>query len=839
MPQYSHPGVYVQEVQGGPAPISGNSPSTCAMIGFTLEGKTNEPILVQSLTEFNRLFGGFTSFSKLPTGANLFFTNGGQQLRVVRVVSSDAEKSSSELLEGITSEALTPDVALDGVIKTIVFTDDIISGLPIAKGSSSVTGLKIIEGGVGATNYFIDVNGDGSLVGKAIADNAIVAGLSGTVDYETGEVTLTYAVAPVATITYSADYSRVNLRFSMNWEGLAGDDFRVVLQGDPNYESLETGSFSRFIMLIDRKDADGVYETQESFDSLVLNDSSHSNFISTIINDENTGSNFLSVSSFVDTSNPSDLVGEAVSNESLTADPVFDGSASQFEFDLANSLSETSLVGSFNLAFIESLGAIVGALNSVTNATGGMSSVVKDILDADNVGSLSCTLAGLGAVTVPLSGDGSGTIAGTFANAGTTVSVAIDAEAGTYTFSSDNGDTFVAGVPFELTYVRANVLKLTDNDGLLEIASDSNGDDDIALDLNGTNTVTYGVNASSNGKINVKFKYLTDPSQGPALLAGSVTSASYYSQGDKSSLRSLLSGGSNGASVSRSSISSASLALESKGLYALNKIDDLLQVVIPDFESNSLVSQDLIDYCSGRKDRFAIVSVPEGYSYSEAIKYKKSTINRNSVSHSAIYYPHLKIIDPVTDREVLFPSGSAVAGIYARVDSIRNVSKAPAGTVDGALRGVTGVEFELSPAEVGETNLAHVNNIVNYPYTGLCVWGARSLQIGGDFPYIQMRRLFMFVEKAVFNSAQGFVFESNTAGLRLQIRAQLEAFLLGLFNSSHFAGNTPAQSFFVVCDDSNNTPASIAKGILFVDIGIAPTRPAEFIVFRFQQKTLD
>ena len=102
-----------------------------------------------------------------------------------------------------------------------------------------------------------------------------------------------------------------------------------------------------------------------------------------------------------------------------------------------------------------------------------------------------------------------------------------------------------------------------------------------------------------------------------------------------------------------------------------------------------------------------------------------------------------------------------------------------------------------------------------------------------------MRRLFMFAEKAVFDSTQVFVFESNNAGLRQQVKGLVESYLLGLFNTGHFSGSTPSQAFFVVCDESNNPPSSVAKGLLFVDVGMAPTRPAEFIVFRFQQKTLE
>jgi phage tail sheath protein FI len=145
----------------------------------------------------------------------------------------------------------------------------------------------------------------------------------------------------------------------------------------------------------------------------------------------------------------------------------------------------------------------------------------------------------------------------------------------------------------------------------------------------------------------------------------------------------------------------------------------------------------------------------------------------------------------------------------------------------------------MTPDQAGVTNQVGVNNLVQFPTTGRVVWGARTLQIGGEFPYIQMRRLFMFLEKSVFNNTQQFVFENNGAALQVRVRLAVESFLLGLYSAGYFTGTTPAQSFFVICDGSNNPPAQVAQGILTCDIGVAPTRPAEFVVFRFQQKAIE
>ena len=123
MPTYSYPGVYIQEVKGGPAPIVGSSPSTLAVVGFTLEGPTETPTLVTSFTDFVANFGGFTSLGATPTAAYAFFANGGQLMRVVRVVGTGAAKATGNSLETPTlPETLTPDVAPNNVLTLMTFT---------------------------------------------------------------------------------------------------------------------------------------------------------------------------------------------------------------------------------------------------------------------------------------------------------------------------------------------------------------------------------------------------------------------------------------------------------------------------------------------------------------------------------------------------------------------------------------------------------------------------------------------------------------------------------------------------------------------------------------------
>ena len=143
----------------------------------------------------------------------------------------------------------------------------------------------------------------------------------------------------------------------------------------------------------------------------------------------------------------------------------------------------------------------------------------------------------------------------------------------------------------------------------------------------------------------------------------------------------------------------------------------------------------------------------------------------------------------------------------------------------------------LSNPDKGERDTVYpvrVNPLINTTQTGLAVWGVRTMSPTSDvLKYVNAVRLFQFVEKSVFNSTFGFVFESITPGLYTRIKTTIDGFLNNLFQSGYLAGSTPLQAYFVVCDHTNNPPEVVNQGQVIVDIGIAPNKPAEFIIFRF------
>ena len=313
--------------------------------------------------------------------------------------------------------------------------------------------------------------------------------------------------------------------------------------------------------------------------------------------------------------------------------------------------------------------------------------------------------------------------------------------------------------------------------------------------------------------------------------------ADYYDD-PAASLTGLLTGGLDGSATDSLDIVSPLLAGEMRGLYAFGKVDELMQLVAADFQSDTYVIDSLLTYAELMHDKFVICCVPYSMEYADAVTWKKFSLNRYS-SYGALYYPHVKIKDPITGTNVDVPPGGHVAGVYARTDANKNVGKAPAGVEDGVLAWSVGLEYTLTPTQVGVLTENKINCLVEWPYTGRCVWGARSLDIaGGEWPYLQMRRLFMFVEKSVFKATHVHIFKNNGPQLWNEITTQLTNFLLGLYQGGYFAGSTPEDAFFVICNSTNNPQNTIDQGIVFCDVGIACNKPAEYLVFRFSQKSL-
>jgi uncharacterized protein len=200
--------------------------------------------------------------------------------------------------------------------------------------------------------------------------------------------------------------------------------------------------------------------------------------------------------------------------------------------------------------------------------------------------------------------------------------------------------------------------------------------------------------------------------------------------------------------------------------------------------------------------------------------------------YATLYWPWIKVMDPLTGKPIMLPPSGHVAGVWARSDETRGVHKAPANEV---IRGVIDLESGLTKNEHDQLNPIGVNCIRAFRGQGIRIWGARTLSSDPEWRYVNVRRLFNFVEKSILNGTNWVVFEPNDMRLWGTIERTVTMFLRQVWRSGALFGSTPDQAFYVKCDEENNPPENRDVGILTVDIGLAPVKPAEFVVFRLSQ----
>lgn len=244
----------------------------------------------------------------------------------------------------------------------------------------------------------------------------------------------------------------------------------------------------------------------------------------------------------------------------------------------------------------------------------------------------------------------------------------------------------------------------------------------------------------------------------------------------------------------------------------------------------------LIDYATARGDAFAVTEVPMGLGIVEAKDYVVKEANLAS-EFGAVYYPFIQVSDPIglgKNPTKLIPPSGHIIGAIARTDNSYGVWRAPAGT-DVKLLGTIGLEYNMSNAEQDILNPENINAIRAFDGEGICIWGTRTLS-GGEYKYIPVRRLIIFIEQSLNASMLWTVFKPNDEKLWGMIKSAVEGFLNTIWAQGGLKGASASDALFVKCDGELNTPDVIDIGRTYVDIGIAPQKPAEFIVFRISLK---
>lgn len=266
--------------------------------------------------------------------------------------------------------------------------------------------------------------------------------------------------------------------------------------------------------------------------------------------------------------------------------------------------------------------------------------------------------------------------------------------------------------------------------------------------------------------------------------------------------------------------------LTGTGLFALDVIKDISILVVPN--AADAVAKAAIAYCESRKDLFFVMDLPGNLSDPAAFVADKAS------SYAAIYWPWIIDDDPLTGKPITLPPSGAVAGSYAQTDISRGVHKAPAGTENGYLNSATGIQKVVTKAENDILYQKKVNVIRKFP-EGILIWGARTLSAEPAWKYVNVRRLFIFLEVSIERGLQWVVFEPNDYGLWKSVKRNVAAFLRVQWEESKLVGPTEEKAFFVRCDETTNLPDTVNAGQVIAEIGVAPSKPAEFVVFRFKQ----
>jgi phage tail sheath protein FI len=279
------------------------------------------------------------------------------------------------------------------------------------------------------------------------------------------------------------------------------------------------------------------------------------------------------------------------------------------------------------------------------------------------------------------------------------------------------------------------------------------------------------------------------------------------------------------------------------GMYALAKIDLFNILCMPrvaelDDNPMDMLVGDIVTFCEEQR-AFFIVDIPKTKNTVEEImdwiEDKASFRHKNT----AVYFPRIKVADPLDEFRLKSRGVSGtIAGIYARTDATRGVWKAPAG-LDARLRGVSELDFKMTDPENGSINPIAVNAIRVFPIHGQVVWGARTLD-GADaatseWRYISVRRTALMIEESLYRGTKWVCFEPNDEPTWAKIRQNVGAFMMSLFRQGAFQGSDPKDAFYVRCDGDTTTATDRNKGIVNIEVGFAPLKPAEFVVIKIQQ----
>jgi phage tail sheath protein FI len=840
MPEYLSPGVYVEEIDAGPKPIEGVSTSTAGAIGITARGPTTgKPVLVTSFLQFERTFGGFLPeppaallntwalndaeggrWWQFPLSVRGFFDNGGQRLYVKRVFSSTALTAALPLARGLAAEVVrdAPATATELRLRHTI-------------GIANNTSVRLFVNGLVAPGTFKVLSYTAG--GSVTLDNPVGQEVKAGRDFL--EVVKRGTVADVA----ADERLTVRAKASGDWGGneqsetgiLAGNGLRVRVRpmtgaalkmlgsatvGGPPASSAVLTLAEPGDTVIDVRSivglADGDHVSVDGAEyvitavptqarinldanlpaavALPMDVLQGGQVVARLVSPGILGDNFVRVDTVAninpDPAHKVDIDGTlykvtsvAHANITIDAPGVPAGNPWEPGTSVRRLRPANKKAPPGRVISVQNAAQLYpGAIVELDNGT------VKEVLTVDSVTGDDVTLSG---------------------------DIAND-------YYEGHRMRLVEG---EITaqYLRDHIPVAEETFSNLRFLDDG-GPNYILRHVNEESTlIDLEAGQNFNGSVATLAELPSlpepDPATDPQRFWGDL-------EGGRDNL--------DGLSVD-DFVGVEGGSENSTGIQSLEYIDEISICLAPGMWASS-VQSGLITHCETLKDRFAILDPPDDLDI-EGIRGFREPLD---TKYAALYYPHLVVRDPSLKRDVnLAPSGH-MAGLYARVDVERGVHKAPANEV---VRGIRRFAVDISKREQDMLNPRNINALRAFPGRGLRVWGARTLSSDASWKYINVRRLFLFVEESIDEGTQWVVFEPNDEPLWARVVGTIREFLRTVWLSGALEGSKPNEAFFVKCDRTTMTQADIDNGRLICVIGIAPVKPAEFVIFRIQQKTRD
>lgn len=281
---------------------------------------------------------------------------------------------------------------------------------------------------------------------------------------------------------------------------------------------------------------------------------------------------------------------------------------------------------------------------------------------------------------------------------------------------------------------------------------------------------------------------------------------------------------------------------ERTGFAGLEAVDEVTMLCVPDLmsayqqgsidlETVKAVQLGMITHCELMGDRMAVLDPPPGLNAQQVKEWRVEAAGYDS-AYATLYWPWIKTPDPVSGQMTYMPPSGHVAGIWGRNDDTRGVHKAPANEV---VRGAVSLEVQITRNEHDLLNPVGINCLRSFPGRGIRVWGARTLSSDPEWRYVNIRRLFNYLEESILNGTNWAVFEPNDEALWARLRRTISAFLVNEWRKGALFGSTPDEAFFVKCDSETNPAEGIDAGQVVCLVGVAPVKPAEFVIFRLSQ----